>query len=46
MESAKGTLTAREPTRLQQVIARRMAQSKATAPDFVLSTDIDMEQAA
>jgi len=44
-ESTKGTLTVREPTRLQQVIARRMAESKAIAPDFVLKTDVDMEAA-
>jgi pyruvate dehydrogenase E2 component (dihydrolipoamide acetyltransferase) len=44
-ESAKGELTTHQLTRLQQVIARRMAQSKATAPDFVLKTDVDMEAA-
>jgi pyruvate dehydrogenase E2 component (dihydrolipoamide acetyltransferase) len=44
-ESAKGELTTHQLTRLQQVIARRMAQSKATAPEFVLKTDVDMEAA-
>ena len=32
-------------TRLQQTVARRMAESKATAPDFVLNVDVDMEEA-
>jgi pyruvate dehydrogenase E2 component (dihydrolipoyllysine-residue acetyltransferase) len=45
LDSAKGEVTTREPSRLQQVVARRMAQSKATAPDFVLKTDVDMEAA-
>jgi len=34
-----------EPTRIQQVIARRMAESKATIPHFTLSMDVDMEGA-
>jgi pyruvate dehydrogenase E2 component (dihydrolipoamide acetyltransferase) len=32
-----------EPSRLQQVIARRMSESKAAAPDFTLQVDVDME---
>lgn len=32
-------------TRTQQLIARRMAESKATAPEFSLSTDIEMNAA-
>ena len=32
-------------TRLQQTVARRMAESKATAPDFSLSLDVDMTEA-
>ena len=32
-------------TRLQQTVARRMAESKATAPDFVLTVEVDMEEA-
>ncbi|HXF31931.1 MAG TPA: dihydrolipoamide acetyltransferase family protein [Solirubrobacterales bacterium] len=41
-ETAKGQTTVREPTRLQQVVARRMAESKATAPHFYLQSEIDM----
>jgi pyruvate dehydrogenase E2 component (dihydrolipoamide acetyltransferase) len=42
--SAKGETTTVELSRTQRTIARRMAESKATIPDFVLSTDIDMER--
>jgi pyruvate dehydrogenase E2 component (dihydrolipoamide acetyltransferase) len=42
---AKGESVRRELSRVQEVIARRMAQSKATAPDFVLKMDVDMEAA-
>ena len=31
-----------ELTRLQQTVTRRMAESKATAPDFALTLDVDM----
>jgi pyruvate dehydrogenase E2 component (dihydrolipoamide acetyltransferase) len=41
---AKGETTAVELSRTQRTIARRMAESKATIPDFTLSTDIDMER--
>ena len=34
-----------ELTRLQQTVARRMAESKATAPHFYLTTEIDMSRA-
>ena len=34
-----------ELSRTQQLIARRMAESKATVPDFILNMDIDMEAA-
>ncbi len=44
-ETAKGRTTAQELTRLQQVVARRMAESKATAPHFYLQTEIDMSAA-
>ena len=37
--------TTQELTRLQQTIARRMAESKATAPEFVLTIEVDMEAA-
>jgi pyruvate dehydrogenase E2 component (dihydrolipoamide acetyltransferase) len=41
--TAKGEITIQELTRTQQVIARRMAESKATVPDFELRSEIDME---
>ncbi len=44
-ETAKGTTTHRELTRLQQVVSRRMAESKATAPHFYLRSEIDMSAA-
>jgi pyruvate dehydrogenase E2 component (dihydrolipoamide acetyltransferase) len=44
-ETAKGRTTVQELTRLQQVVARRMAESKATAPHFYLQTEIDMSAA-
>ncbi len=34
-----------ELTRLQQTVTRRMAESKATAPDFALTLDVDMTRA-
>ena len=43
--SGKGDVEVRELSRLQAVIARRMAQSKATAPEFVLTTHVDMDAA-
>jgi pyruvate dehydrogenase E2 component (dihydrolipoamide acetyltransferase) len=43
--TAKGEVTIQELTRIQQVIARRMAESKATVPEFTISTDVDMEGA-
>ena len=39
---AKGEVEYQELTRLQQTVTRRMAESKATAPDFALSLDVDM----
>jgi pyruvate dehydrogenase E2 component (dihydrolipoamide acetyltransferase) len=44
-ETAKGRTTYQDLTRLQQVVARRMAESKATAPHFYLQTEIDMSAA-
>ncbi len=44
-ETAKGEVAVQELTKLQQVIARRMAESKATAPHFYLSVEIDMSRA-
>jgi pyruvate dehydrogenase E2 component (dihydrolipoyllysine-residue acetyltransferase) len=42
--AAKGETTMLEPSRIQRTIARRMAESKATIPDFTLSLDVDMER--
>ena len=44
-ETAKGRTTVQALTRLQQVVARRMSESKATAPHFYLQTEIDMSAA-
>jgi pyruvate dehydrogenase E2 component (dihydrolipoamide acetyltransferase) len=44
-ETAKGTVTVEELTKLQQVVARRMAESKATAPHFYLQATVDMSAA-
>jgi pyruvate dehydrogenase E2 component (dihydrolipoamide acetyltransferase) len=42
----RGEVTYQEPTRLQQTVSRRMAESKATAPDFSLTLAVDMEAVA
>jgi pyruvate dehydrogenase E2 component (dihydrolipoamide acetyltransferase) len=42
--TAKGETTTVELTRTQQTIARRMAESKATIPDFTLQVEVDMEE--
>ncbi len=42
--TAKGDMTTVELSRTQQTIARRMAESKATIPDFTLQIDVDMEE--
>ncbi|HYZ29704.1 MAG TPA: dihydrolipoamide acetyltransferase family protein, partial [Thermoleophilaceae bacterium] len=42
---AKGAVEVTELTRLQQTVARRMAESKATAPDYSLTVEVDMTQA-
>jgi pyruvate dehydrogenase E2 component (dihydrolipoamide acetyltransferase) len=42
--SAKGEATSVELSRTQRTIARRMAESKATIPDFALTSDVDMER--
>jgi pyruvate dehydrogenase E2 component (dihydrolipoamide acetyltransferase) len=44
-ETAKGTTETVEPTKLQQVVARRMSESKATAPHFYLTAEVDMSAA-
>jgi pyruvate dehydrogenase E2 component (dihydrolipoamide acetyltransferase) len=43
--TAKGEVQIQEPNKLQSTIARRMAESKATAPHFYLSIEIDMGKA-
>jgi pyruvate dehydrogenase E2 component (dihydrolipoamide acetyltransferase) len=43
--TAKGDVSIQELSRTQQVIARRMAESKATVPEFTIATDVDMEGA-
>ena len=42
---AKGTVEVIEPSRTQQVIARRMASAKATIPDFQVTIEVDAEAA-
>ena len=42
--SAKGEVTITEPTRTQSLIARRMAESRATIPTFTLRATVDMTQ--
>ncbi len=43
--TAKGDVTVHELTRIQGLIARRMAESRATIPSFELRMEIDMEAA-
>jgi pyruvate dehydrogenase E2 component (dihydrolipoamide acetyltransferase) len=40
--TAKGAIRLEEPTRAERLIARRAAESRATVPDFELTTTIDM----
>jgi pyruvate dehydrogenase E2 component (dihydrolipoyllysine-residue acetyltransferase) len=44
-ETAKGEVELVELTKVQQTIARRMAESKATAPHFYLEAEVDMSRA-
>ncbi len=41
---AKGETREVELSRLQQTVARRMAESKATIPDFTIQIEVDMEE--
>jgi pyruvate dehydrogenase E2 component (dihydrolipoamide acetyltransferase) len=41
----KGHVNVQELTRLQQTVSRRMAESKATAPDFSIALTVDMTAA-
>jgi pyruvate dehydrogenase E2 component (dihydrolipoamide acetyltransferase) len=42
---AKGEAEIQELTKLQQTVSRRMAESKATAPDFSIALTVDMTAA-
>jgi pyruvate dehydrogenase E2 component (dihydrolipoamide acetyltransferase) len=42
--TAKGETTTHELSRTQQAIARRMAESKATIPDFDVRMEVEMER--
>ncbi len=44
-QTAKGTVEVQELSKLQQTVARRMAESKATAPHFYLQAEIEMSAA-
>ena len=44
-ETAKGTMEIVELSKLQQVVSRRMSESKATAPHFYLTAEVDMSAA-
>jgi pyruvate dehydrogenase E2 component (dihydrolipoamide acetyltransferase) len=44
-ETAKGQTSYEDLSKLQQVVARRMSESKATAPHFYLEAEIDMSAA-
>lgn len=43
--TAKGEATRQDPSRQQTLVARRVAESRATVPDFTLTTEVDMERA-
>jgi pyruvate dehydrogenase E2 component (dihydrolipoamide acetyltransferase) len=43
--SGRGEARVVELSRVQQTIARRMAESKATVPDFTITTEVDMAAA-
>jgi len=44
-ETAKGQVAYEDLSKLQATIARRMAESKATAPHFYLQAEVDMSRA-
>jgi pyruvate dehydrogenase E2 component (dihydrolipoamide acetyltransferase) len=44
-ETAKGSVTYEDPSKLQSTVARRMSESKATAPHFYLRAEVDMSRA-
>lgn len=43
VDGARGEIARQELTRIQQVIARRMAETKATVPDFQVQTDVAVD---
>jgi len=43
--AAKGDVTVEELTRVQQLVARRAAESRATVPSYEVSVTVDMEAA-
>ena len=43
--TAKGETLIEDPSRAQEVVARRMAEAKATVPEFTLQAEVDMERA-
>lgn len=43
--ATRGQSTSVDPTSAQQSVARRMAESKATAPEFFVETEVDMTTA-
>ncbi len=43
--TGKGEVTTQELSRTQALIARRMAEAKATVPEFTLSAEVDMDGA-
>lgn len=45
IDTAKGETRTQELNKLQQTLARRMAESKATAPHFYLTIEMDMGKA-
>ena len=45
VETAKGQTSYEDLSKLQSVIARRMSESKATAPHFYLEAEVDMGRA-
>jgi pyruvate dehydrogenase E2 component (dihydrolipoamide acetyltransferase) len=45
VQTAKGQVTYEDLSKLQATVARRMAESKATAPHFYLQAEVDMSRA-
>ena len=45
VETAKGEVSYEDLSKLQATVARRMAESKATAPHFYLEAEVDMSRA-